>query len=49
MVKKITIVKVRVNQGRSSDSGSSGEVKSVTNATEVKNVVMVCARKGGYL
>ena len=35
-----------MNEGRSSDSG---EVKSVTDPTEIKYVVMACARKGGNL
>ena len=48
-VKKITIVKARMDEARSSDSGGSGEVKSVTDPTVVKNVGMACARKGGYL
>ena len=48
MVKRITIVKARVNEG-SGDSGGSGKVKSVTYMTEVTNVVMAGARKGGNL
>ena len=48
MLKRITIVKTRVDEG-SGDSGSSGKVKSVTDATEVTNVVMAGTRKGGNL
>ena len=33
----------------SGDSGGSGKVKSVTDATEVANVVMAGIRKGGKL
>ena len=36
MVKRVTIVKVRVNEG-SSDSCGRGKVKSVTDATECGN------------
>ena len=39
VVKRITIVKTTVNEG-SGDSGGSSKVKSVTDATEVTNVVM---------
>ena len=48
MGKRVTVVKTRVDEG-SGDSGGSGKVKSVTDATEVTNVVMVDARKGGNL
>ena len=48
MVKRVTIVKTRVDEG-SGDSGGSGKVKSVTDATEVTNVVMAGARVGGNL
>ena len=48
MVKLITIVKTRVDKG-SGDSGGSGKVKSVSDAIEVTNVVMVGTRKGGNL
>ena len=46
MVKRVAIVKMRVDKG-SGDSGS--KVKSVTEATEVMNVVMTGARKRGNL
>ena len=39
VVKRITIVKTRVNEG-SGDSGGSDKVKSVTDATQVTNVVV---------
>ena len=39
MEKRITIVQTRVDEG-SGDSGGSGKAMSVTNATEVTNVVM---------
>ena len=39
MVKRITIIKTRVNKGRS-DSGGGERVKSVTDTTEVANVAM---------
>ena len=48
MVKRITIVKTRMNEG-SDDSGGSGKVKSVTDAMEVANMVMTGARNGGIL
>ena len=48
VVKSITIVKTRVDEG-SSDCGAVGKVESVTNATEVTNVVMAGTRKGGNL
>ena len=44
MVKIVTIVKTRVDEG-SGNSGSSGKVKSMTDTTEVTNVVMAGARK----
>ena len=37
-----------MNEG-SGDSGGSGKVKSVTDATEVTNVLMAGARKRGNL
>ena len=48
VVKRVTIVKTRVNEG-CGDSSGSGKVKSVTYMTEVTNVVMAGARKGGNL
>ena len=48
VVKRVTIIKTRVNEG-TGDSGGSGKVKSVTDATEVSNVVMTGARKGENL
>ena len=48
VVKKVTIVKARVDEG-SGNSGGSGEIKNVTDAMEVMNVVMAGARKGGNL
>ena len=44
VVKRVAIVKTRVDDG-SGDSRGSGKVKSVTDATEVTNVVMADARK----
>ena len=47
MVKRVTIVEMKVDEG-SGDSGSSsssGKVMGVTDATEVTNVVMVGVRK----
>ena len=48
MVKRVEIIKTRVNK-RSSDRSGGGKVKSVTDTTEVTNVVMAGARKGGRL
>ena len=48
VVKRITIVKKRVDEGND-DSGGSDKVKSVTDATAVTNVVMAGAGKGGNL
>ena len=48
LVKRITVIKTRVNEG-SGDSSCSGKVKSVTNTTEVTSVVMADVRKGGNL
>ena len=48
MVKRVTIVERREDEG-SGDSGGSGKVKSVTDATEVTNVVTTDARMGGNL
>ena len=48
MVKRVTIVMTRVDEGIG-DSGGSGKVKSVKDATEVTNVVMAGTRKGGHL
>ena len=48
VVKRVTIIKTRMNEG-SGDSNSSGKVKSVTDTTEVTNVVMADARKEGNL
>ena len=48
VVKRVRIVKTRVNKG-SSDSSGSGKVRSVTDTTKVKNVVMIDARKEGNL
>ena len=48
VVKRVTIVKMRIDEGIG-DSGGSGEVKSVTDAMEVMNVVMTDAGKGGNL
>ena len=50
MIKRVPIVKTRVDKGSGDrDSGGSGKVKSVTDATKVTNVVMAGARKGGNL
>ena len=46
MVNRITIFKKRMNKGRSDCSGSS-KVKSVTDLTEVANVIIAGARKEG--
>ena len=48
VVNRVTIIKTRVNEG-SGDSGGSGKVNSVTDPTEVKNVVMAGGRKRGNL
>ena len=48
LVKRITIIKTRVNKG-SGDSSGGGKVKSVTDTMLVVNVVMEVARKGGNL
>ena len=45
VIKRITIVKTRVDEG-SGDSGGSGKVKDVTDATQVTNVVMAGTKKG---
>ena len=44
VVKRVAKVKTRVAEG-SGDSGGRGKIKSVTDATEVTNVVMAGARK----
>ena len=46
MVERVTMIKTRVNKG-SGDSSGSGKVKSMTDTTEVANMVMAGARKGG--
>ena len=48
VVKKITIVTTRVDEG-SGDSGGNGKNKSATDAPEVTNVVMAGTREGGNL
>ena len=48
VVKRVTIIKTRVSEG-SGDSSGSGKVKSVTDMTEVTNVVMAGTRKEGNL
>ena len=45
VIKRVTIIKTRVNEA-SGDSSGSGKVKSVSDTTEVTNVVMAGARKG---
>ena len=48
MLKRVTVIKTRVNKG-SDDSSGGGKVKNVTDTTEVTYVVMAGARKGGNL
>ena len=48
VVKIVTTIETRVNE-KGGDSGGSCKVKDVTDATEVTNVVMADARKGGNL
>ena len=48
VLKRVTIIKTRVNEG-SDDSSGSGKVKCVMDTMEVTNVVMAGARKGGNL
>ena len=48
VVKRVAVIKTRVNEG-SGDSSSRANFKSVTDATEVANVVMAGARNGGNL
>ena len=48
MLKRVTVIKTRVNKG-SGDSSGGGKVKSVTDTTEFTYVVMAGARKGGHL
>ena len=48
VVKRVTIIKTRVNEG-SGDSSGSSNVRRVTDTTDVTNVVMAGARKGGNL
>ena len=48
MVKRVTVIKTRVNKGNN-DSSSSGKVKSVTDMMEVTNVIMEGDRKEGNL
>ena len=48
VVDRITVIKTTMNKG-SGDSRGSGKVKSVMDTTEVANVVMAGARKGGNL
>ena len=43
MIKRVTVIKTREYEG-SDDSSSSGKVKSMTDTTEVTNMVMVGAR-----
>ena len=44
VVKRITVIKTRVNKEGSNSSGC-GKVKSVTDTTEVVNVVMTGSKK----
>ena len=46
MLKRVTVIKTRVNKERG-DSRGGGKVKSMTDTTEITYVVMVGARKGG--
>ena len=48
VVKRVTIIKKRMNEG-SGDSSGSGKVKCVPDTTKVTNVVMAGARKGENL
>ena len=48
MLKRVTVIKTRVNKGNG-DSIGDGKVKSMTDTTEVTYVVIACARKGGNL
>ena len=48
MVNRVTIIKTRVDEGNC-DSGGSDKVKSVTDATEVTDVLIAGRRKGGNL
>ena len=48
MLKRVTVIKTRVNKG-SSDSSGGDKVESVTDTTEVTYVVMAGARNGGNL
>ena len=43
VVKRVTIIQTRVYEG-SGDSSSRGKIKSVTDTTEVTNMVMTGAR-----
>ena len=45
MLKRITVIKTRVNKGNG-DSSDGDKVKSVTDTTEVTYVVTAGARKG---
>ena len=48
VVKTVTIIKTTVNK-ENGDSSGGGQVKSMTDTTEVTNVVMDGARKGRNL
>ena len=48
LVKRVIVCKTRMNE-ESGNSSKSGKVNSVTDTTEVTNVVMTGARKGGNL
>ena len=48
MIKRVTVIKTRVNK-ESGDSSGDGKVESVTDTTEVTYVVMAGARKVGNL
>ena len=46
MLKRVTVIKTRVNKG-SGDSSGGGKVKSVTDKTEITYVVMAGTRQEG--
>ena len=48
MVKRVTVIKTRVNNG-SGDSSGGGKIEIVTDTMEVTYVIMAGARKGGNL
>ena len=49
MLKRVTVIKTRVNKESGDSSGDDKKIMSVTDTTEVTYVVRAGARKGGNL